>query len=345
MDGINVVSLFDGASMGHVALDLAGVRVNKYYASEIDKWAKKITQKNYPGTIQIGDVTKLRLVPKGFPKIDLVMGGSPCQGFSFAGKQLNFEDPRSRLFFDFVRVYKMLKKKNQEIKFLLENVRMKKEYQKIISDILEVEPIEINSSLVSAQNRRRLYWTNIKGFKQPKDKEIYLRDILQNDDEVDSKYIITGKWLEWFKKNGDERLRKKYMSLNPIKAITMTARQYASWNGNFVVFGASRGRYKINGVRQDSKMLTAGLTSQELECRNDGKTNALATVGKDNLVVKLSDILEEFQVRRLTPIECERLQNLPDNYTEGVSDSQRYKILGNGWTAQAVAEILKHVHA
>lgn len=154
-EGINVLSLFDGISCGQVALERAGIKVNNYFASEIDKHAIKVTQSNYPNTIQIGDVTKVK--GADLPKIDLLIGGSPCQGFSFAGKQLNFNDIRSKLFFEFVRLLEETKPKY----FLLENVKMKKEYQNIITEYLEVEPITINSNLLSAQNRTRYYWTNI----------------------------------------------------------------------------------------------------------------------------------------------------------------------------------------
>ena len=174
MAGINVLSLFDGMSCGQIALERAGIAVDNYYASEIDKYAIQITQKNYPGTVQLGNVTSWR--DWNLPDNDLIIGGSPCQGFSFAGKQLNFEDPRSKLFFEFVDV---LKKVNPKY-FLLENVKMKREYQDIISEYLGVEPVEINSSLVSAQNRVRLYWTNIPNVTQPEDKGINLTDILED---------------------------------------------------------------------------------------------------------------------------------------------------------------------
>lgn len=156
---MNVLSLFDGISCGQIALERAGVKVEKYFASEIDVHAMRVANKNYPNTIQLGDIQTIDL--HSLPKIDLLIGGSPCQGFSFAGKQLNFEDPRSKLFFDYLRTYKFLKEKNPDIKFLLENVKMKKEYQAVISNFLESDPILINSSYVSKQNRQRLYWTNI----------------------------------------------------------------------------------------------------------------------------------------------------------------------------------------
>lgn len=172
---MNVLSLFDGMSCGQIALERAGVEVVNYYASEIDKYAMQVAKANYPNTIHIGDVTQVTALD--VDEIGLLIGGSPCQGFSFAGKQLNFEDPRSKLFFEFVRLLKEVKPKY----FFLENVKMKKEYQDVISYLLGVEPIEINSALVSAQNRKRLYWTNIPNISQPKDKGILLKDILQEN--------------------------------------------------------------------------------------------------------------------------------------------------------------------
>jgi site-specific DNA-cytosine methylase len=171
---VNVLSLFDGMSCGQIALERAGIKTKRYFASEIEPNAIMITQKNYPNTIQLGDVTKWH--EWELPKIDLLIGGSPCQGFSHAGKQLNFNDPRSKLFFEFVDIKNTLKPKY----FLLENVKMKKEYQDIISEYLGVEPVRINSSLVSAQLRNRFYWTNIPYLDQPEDKGILLQDIIES---------------------------------------------------------------------------------------------------------------------------------------------------------------------
>jgi site-specific DNA-cytosine methylase len=172
---MNVLSLFDGISSGQIALQRAGIKVDNYYASEIDKNAIKVTQHNWPNTVQLGSVTDVKA--ENLPKIDILLAGSPCQGFSFAGKQLNFEDPRSKLFFEFVRLLKECGPKY----FLLENVKMKKEYENFISEILGVVPIKINSALVSAQNRERLYWTNIPGVCQPKDKGLFLRDVIEEE--------------------------------------------------------------------------------------------------------------------------------------------------------------------
>lgn len=203
-EGIVVLSLFDGMSCGQIALQKLGIKVKQYYAAEIDKHAIKVTQHNFPNTIQLGDVTKV--FAKDLPKIDLLIGGSPCQGFSFAGKQLAFNDPRSKLFFEFVR----LKNECNPTYFMLENVKMKKEFELIISKYLGVASIEVNSALLSAQNRKRCYWTNIAnepyGFfgdmqctiPQPKDKNILLRDILEAD--VPDKYYLSDKAIKYFKK-------------------------------------------------------------------------------------------------------------------------------------------------
>ena len=181
MRKLNVLSLFDGISAGQMALKKAEIEVDKYFASEIDKHAIKVTDKNFPNTVQLGDITNWSEWDIDWKSIDLVMGGSPCQGFSFAGKQLNFEDPRSKLFFVFLDICNHIADKNPKMIFLLENVKMKKEYQNVISEKLGIEPIEINSALVSAQNRKRLYWTNIPMDPLPDDKEIYIEDILETN--------------------------------------------------------------------------------------------------------------------------------------------------------------------
>ena len=192
---MNVLSLFDGMSCGQIALDQLGIKVDNYFASEIDKYAIKVTQHNYPNTIQIGDVTKVK--GEDLPKIYLLIGGSPCQGFSIAGKQLNFEDERSKLFFEFVRLLKETKPKY----FMLENVRTKKEYKDVITEYLGVEPILINSSLVSAQNRERLYWTNIPNVTHPDDRFIYFNQIRDFEKE-NYEYISNEKTINReYKKN------------------------------------------------------------------------------------------------------------------------------------------------
>lgn len=178
--GINVLSLFDGISCGQIALERAGIEVDNYYASEIDKYAIQVTQKNYPNTKQLGDVTKLMHINWLNPKIDLLIGGSPCQDLSGLKNKDGLSGEKSKLFFEYVRILNEIKKVNPNVKFLLENVRMKPEYKDTISDLLGVEPVIINSSLVSAQDRKRLYWTNIEGFIIPTDRNILLQDVLTN---------------------------------------------------------------------------------------------------------------------------------------------------------------------
>ena len=339
--GINVLSLFDGMSCGQIALDKLGVEVDKYYASEIDKYAMTIAKKNYPNILHIGDVTKVDGTK--LDKIDLMIGGSPCQGFSFAGKQLNFNDPRSALYFEFVRLLKETKPKY----FLLENVRMKKEFQAIITKDLGVEPIMINSSLLSAQNRVRLYWTNIPNITQPNDLGIVLKDIIEDGVTdrtkshcLDANYFKGGNLKSYFEKHrrqlifskdglchvgdadlkGNDSIKRVYHPDG--KSPTLTTMQGGHREPKIILGGAFRGRYEDDGS-----------IKQQLEIRSDEKTNTLTTVQKDNVVVSNATY------RKLTPLECERLQTVPDKYTEGVSNTQRYKMLGNGWTV----DVIKHI--
>lgn len=300
---MRVLSLFDGISGAKVALDRLGI-VCYYYASEVDKHAMKVSRTNHPSITHLGDVRGVR-----GGDYDLIIGGSPCQGFSFAGKQLNFDDERSRLFFEYVRILN----ENKKCYFLLENVKMKKEYQDVISGLLGVEPIEINSQLVSAQCRKRLYWTNIPRVTQPKDKEIMLDDVVDYGivDRNKSYCIDANYWKGGNLKSYFEKKRRQ-----------------------IVFCGAMRGRYLVNGVRQDGKMKTAGLTTQRMEVRYDLKTNTLTTVGKDNNLVFLDGY------RKLSPEECERLQTFPDGYTSAISNTQRYKCLGNAFTVDVIKHIL-----
>ena len=297
---MNVLSLFDGMSCGRIALERAGINVTSYHASELDKYAIQVTQANWPETVQLGDVTKWREWDIDWKGIDLLIGGSPCQGFSFAGKQLAFDDPRSKLFFVYVEILKHIRTLNPDIKFMLENVKMKKEYLAIISEQLGVEPVFINSALVSAQNRQRFYWANWN-FEQPEDKKIFLVDIIDNGiiDRAKS-YCIDANY---------------YKGGNPKSYFEKSRRQ-------LVFCFATRGRYD-----------TDGSIVQKREVRYDGKTNSLTTVQKDNRLVFLDGY------RKLTPIECEKLQTVPDNYTNHVSNTQRYKMLGNGWTVDVIAHI------
>ena len=270
---INVLSLFDGISCGQLALNKAGIEYENYFSSEIDKYAIQVTQKNYPNTIQLGDVTNLK--KDSLPNIDLLIGGSPCQSFSKAGNGKGFNG-KSGLFWEYVRILKEINPKY----FLLENVVMKKEWEDIISNALGVKPIKINSRLVSAQNRPRLYWTNIPGVKEPKDEKITMQEVLE--DNVDIKYKL---------------------SEAKIKRVLETQRGIG-----FFYYKS----YEKCGT------LISGYYKQPT----------------DGIYVDLN-----FK-RRLTPTECEKLQTIPVNYTDCLSDSQRYKMIGNGWTVNVIAHIL-----
>ena len=474
---MNVLSLFDGMSCGMIALDRLGIKVDNYYASEIDKYAMQVSAANYPEIIQVGDITKLDL--STLPKIDLVMGGSPCQGFSFAGKQLAFDDPRSALFFEFVKCVEALKPKY----FLLENVKMKKEYLDIISEYMGVEPIFIQSSLVSAQSRQRYYWTNIPGIEQPEERGIVLRDILE--DQVGSEHYVGDNMQKNYK--GGNQLNPNYKSQantihnedkksgticagthgyangyvgdkhKPVKhternarhlkqldekSLCMTATMYkgagnngmtlvpqrvgtikdggqgnriysqdgkgisisaqsggTAGNGNMLVETSDKPQHigtavdikghdqikrvyspdgksptvttcggghrepkvvvdvramtevrtpEANKIRQEHRKKTGKDWSprnmRHLVERKDEKMNTLTTaLTKQHILQITRDKDQEVYWRKLTPLECERLQTVPDNYTNHVSNTQRYKMLGNGWTIEVIAHIFKNM--
>jgi DNA (cytosine-5-)-methyltransferase len=381
---MNVLSLFDGISVGYWALLRARIEVNKYYASEIDEYTIQVSERNYPDIIRLGDVRNWQEWNIDWANIDLLIGGSPCQGFSFAGKQLNFEDERSKLFFEYVDILNHLRTANPNIKFLLENVRMKKKYQDVISSYLGVQPVMIDSALVSAQRRKRLYWTNIADIKQPCDKGILLKDIVHETADLDT--AMSKSWCKWFKERADRLISKSYVAVSPEKAITMTARQYLSWNGNFVFECLEKYRVpfsktlqiiekeikkgKVGYFRSNSQgnkvyyindksvtlcsdagglgaktglYLFGCITPDRVKKRQDGQW---FNDGQKFYTLTATDkhgVLIEGYIRKLTPIECERLQTLPDNYTYGVSDNQRYKMLGNAWTADVIAYIFRHL--
>lgn len=359
---MKVLSLFDGMSCGQLALKRAGIHVEKYYASEIDKYAIQITQKNFPETIQLGDVCNLN--PDDFMDVDLILCGSPCQGFSFAGKQLAFDDPRSALFFEFIKILQAIKPKY----FLLENVPMKLEFLQIITEQVSlcypdyqgddlfsgvIKPISINSSLVSAQSRQRYYWTNIPGVEQPEDKGIILRDILETD-AISDEFIHGQKSVDYMNRGnekweqaGNRRADRYEQSADKEKSFAITANWHKGVPYNYFketkpkqVGGRLVGRsYDKDGKRADRfGDSVAGKTIQMLELRQDEKSNTLSTAFKDTIVVN-----ENLLWRKLTPLECERLQTVPDNYTKGVSNTRRYQMLGNGWTVDVIAHILKNM--
>lgn len=292
---MRILSLFDGISCGRLALERAGIPVEKYYASEIDKYAIQVAQKNYPDTIQIGDVTKLNW--EDYSDIDILIGGSPCQDLSNykydRGEVKGLEGDKSKLFWCFVKALRTIKPKY----FLLENVAtMQKKWADIISEELGVKPILIESSLVSAAERHRLYWTNIPVNALPDNKHLCLKDIMLSEDKVPEKY--------WY---GD-----KY----PITIHGLDKKVCATIH--------------LNGHRQAKEVYNPEFKCNTLLCDGNG----------GNLQKK---VLQNGKVRKLTPIEYERLQNLPDNYTACVADSHRYTAIGNGWTVDVIAWIFSQI--
>ncbi len=287
-NSFNVLSLFDGMSCGQIALDRLGIQVDNYYASEINKDAIIVTQSNYPKTQQLGNV--LGVKGDQLPQIDLLIGGSPCTGFSYAGKQLNFSDVQSKLFFEYVRI---LKECNPRY-FLLENVFMKKEYEDIITSYLGVTPVRINSNLVSAQNRPRIYWTNIEQSVLPEDKGITLRDI-----------------LDW-----------NY----PSRVMVDKSRIQTYWHTKNYL------QYDISGKGHKSQDQRAYYL--------DGKHGTLPSNGAGS---KIKVVLDNGDIIKLTPLECERLQTVTDGYTSYVSDGKRLAMLGNGWTVDVIVHLLKNI--
>lgn len=282
---MKVLSLFDGISCGMVALERAGIKVDTYYASEIDKNAIAISQKNYPNIVRLGDVTKWREWEIDWSHIDLLIGGSPCQGFSFAGKMLNFNDIRSKLFFVYVDILNHIKSKNPNIRFLLENVKMKSEWQDVISEYLGVKPIRINSELVSAAKRDRLYWANFD-IEMPCDKNISFDDINQHSTD----------WLS-----------ETYIS----KVANWKAQQKPLDNATFIGMNAKLPCLTARGYNQShSGMILI----------SDGS-----------------------KYRYLTNNEAELAMTLPIDYTEGISDRERARCLGNGWTVDVIAHIFTYL--
>ena len=389
-----VVNLFGGMECGRLAFDRLGIKPTRYYSSEIDPHAIKIANKNYPDIIQLGDVKNWRDWDIEWKFVDIVMGGFPCQAWSVAGKQQGDRDPRGQLFWVMLDIMKHVMDCNPNAKYLMENVRMSNAFEKYITHHTEkalpnVNKYLINSSLVSAQNRKRFYWTNIEGIQQPKDRGIVLKDILEKD-PVDVKYNAGINLIKNYK--GGNQLNPNYKSqANTIhslegKAGTLCAGTHGYANGyvqntvsasGLILEGhatslkghdyvkriyspdgkapslcASSGgnlepKVSVKGARMVGRRLDAKGTrkdhdksiaiKQMIEVRDDDKTNCLTTVTKDSILV------ENMSWRKLTCLECERLQTVPDGYTEGVSNTQRYKMLGNGWTVDVIAHILKGI--
>lgn len=429
---MNVLSLFDGMSGGQIALTELDIPIDKYYASEIDKYAMQFTIQNFPDTIQVGDIRELDI--NKLDKIDLLIGGSPCQSLSMAGKRKGlstkegieifdlemylelkengFEfEGQSYLFWEYIRIYNDLLERGDNPKFFLENVEMGKKWESVFNDILGRKGIHINSALVSAQNRRRIYWTDIHDdIPQPEDRGILLRDILE--EEVDEKYFLSDKMIEC--------LKGRVKTDNDPICVAMRGRESACLTPRRTEYGKQiRKEYEAGIVKEQRKNI------QQLEPREDGKTNCLTTVQKDNLIIvsgtirtfggkhfreiksgksctlmararndgnaqpcviigtpNIADITipnkyikknirsiddkahtllatshkgamvngmtlvdnGNFRIRRLTPTECARLQTVPEWYVwDGISDTQRYKMLGNGWNIETIKHIFKYI--
>lgn len=300
--GIVVLSLFDGISCGYLALQRTGIEIDTYYASEIENNAIKISKKNFSNIIQLGDITTIdRKIIENLKEIDLIIGGSPCQGLSSSNVWLKDGEygvngtGKSRLFWEYVRILKTVQKINPNVKFLLENVgSANKKDKHIINDTLGCEGVTFNSNLLSAQNRNRVYWTNFHFDVPTKRKEIYMKDILE--ESVDDKYYLSQKMYDCIMSPATKGWQSGKMEINLEIARPLTATMH-----------------KMHRADTDNYIST--------KYKPKDKTN----------------------VRRLTPVECERLQTLRDNYTEGVSDTSRYKCIGNGWTVDVIAHIFSHL--
>lgn len=304
---MNVISLFDGISCGMLALIRSGIKVDKYIAYEIDQYAMIVSHKNFPDIIQKGSVVNADFTQyKGF---DLLLGGSPCQDLSIANtSRKGLLGSRSSLFFEYVRALNEIKPKY----FLFENVAsMSNQNKDIISNCLGVKPILINSALVSAQQRKRLYWTNIPNVKQPEDKKILLKDILENGYPYQEKsHCLTARYQ-------GACFKHDY----PKHKNTMICFRVGELDGKK---GQAHRVYSVNGKSVCLSSSGGGL-------------------GAKTGLYKIDLPDGNYYVRKLTPVECERLQTLPDNYTQGISATQRYKCIGNGWTVDVIAHILKHI--
>lgn len=389
---MNVLSLFDGMSCRQIALKELGIEPDIYYASEIDKFAIKQTQLNFPDTIQLEDVRNIKVAD--LEKIDLILGGSPCYNLSMIGKReglstkenievLSLEQyldlkskgveftGQSYLFWEFVRILEEAKKINPNVLFLLENVEMGKRWESVFDKALNTKGVHINSALVSAQNRKRIYWTNIQGgiIPQPKDEGLTISDIAEY--EVDEKYYLSEKILNnlafHLKRNHDKgNCYGANIKTKDEKSNTVTVKGKYMYD---LICVAMRGRNPEKPTCRESGLKTV----QMIEFKNDGKSNCLKTVQKDNPIFQIprgfnkggfhedkaptlscnsydrnNFIIQralhgDFRIRRLTPTECSRLQTVPDWYKWKCSETQQYKMLGNGWTVDVIVHILSHM--
>lgn len=397
---MNVLSLFDGMSCGQIALNKIGITPKKYYAAEIDKYAIKVTQENYPDTIQVGSVTDWRDWDIDWASIDLVSGGFPCQAWSVAGKQQGDKDERGMLFWTMLDIIKHVLWHNPQAKYLMENVRMKKEFEEYITLHTEqalgkVEKHLINSALVSAQNRNRYYWTNIQGIEQPKDLGLVLGDVLEAPAQFDTFTLKDNSRVQGvteddrgFRPHRGDKSKSGLSECGRIlKETALKTDTVISAHAPKVLIGRIVGR-KINPITGKRDDYNSDLKAeQRIEPRLDEKCGTLTTVQKDNVLIVREATKKGFveiepgqcvdltfptsktrrgrkmefksncltaanheysqwnglTYRKLTPLECERLQTVPDGYTDYVSNSQRYKMIGNGWTVDVIAHIYKNL--
>ncbi len=368
---INVLSLFNGLGGGTLALSDAGIKVDNYFSSEIDSSANKVANHNYPNTIQLGDVRNVHA--KDLPKIDLLLGGSPCQGFSYAGKQLNFEDPRSQLFFEYARILNEIREINPDVKFLLENVNMKKNELRIISETLGIYPQLINSNLFSAQDRKRWYWCNISTTHNILDKypttcvdvptkcDLIIVNILQPETEIpESLYIeITGtfKGMDIFKKSRTQRVsgclskddKHNYSYIYiPEKYVVKTI--HYSVNGDEHKFTQNRLRFENQKMRYITASRAETKTKIAIRQKPRGFNTGADFTDKSPTVTACSwehnnhIVINEFRTRVMTVREVARLQTIPDWFDFSiVSKHQAYKMIGNGWTIKVISNFLKRL--
>jgi len=364
---MKVLSLFDGISCARVALERAGIPVEVYYASEIDKYAIQVSSKNYPDIIPVGNVTQISnaMIAFGFDDIDLLIGGSPCQDLSIAKKdRKGLDGERSGLFWEYVRILKEVKPKY----FILENVAsMPKEAKAIITEALGVEPIMINAALVSAQNRKRLFWTNIPNVTLPEDRGILLKDILEENiaGEYDvnacsfrGRYLVDGKRKDVYGAKTEQRLE---IGGNKAHTITKVYKDSMVRIGQIGKGGQGDRIYSPEGKSVALSALGGGRGAKTglyrlekephgtvLDYYNDtivpnGKAKTLGTNPQSTTAVAGQLVKDRSVIRKLTPVECERLQGLEDGYTEGISNTQRYKCLGNAFNVDVVAHILSFI--
>lgn len=372
---MNVLSLFDGMSCGRITLSELGIPVEKYYASEVDKFAIKATMQNFPDTIQLGDVRELEV--SRLDKIDLIIGGSPCTNLSMSGKRKGlstkegmevldlqtylelkengFEfEGQSYLFWEYIRIYHELIERGDNPKFFLENVEMGKKWESVFNETMGRKGIHINSALVSAQNRRRIYWTDIHDdIPQPEDRGILLRDILE--EEVDEKYFLSDKMIECLK--GRVKTEKfSPVQFSPIKfpyeqkARTINTRLFKMGdNDNYIQVGNNDGSTQpcviivtpnIADITIPNKYIKKNIRSI------DDKAHTLLATSHKGAMANGMTLVDNgnFRIRRLTPTECARLQTVPEWYIwDGISDTQRYKMLGNGWNIETIKHIFKYL--